>query len=304
MKKFVSKVGIFLLCASLLIVFYLLYEQLAHLIQYKQTVLGIASNYLTLQKQYEDYYEQTKNLKQVIILAKNKESNINRIEDAVNNYTKNIEGDISIYYKNLTTNESLVLNPDQKYYMASLYKVILTAFILHEVENGKTTLSAKIGTSSATLKDGLAQIITESNNEYAQAIANEYGWRKIEKQMKDKFGIEFSFTEKLEISIRNVGILFEDIALALNLPQSESNHLLTLLENQKRRSKLPKYLPANIYSHNKTGEFGDYSHDAGIFYTPKANYILVFMSKAQNPSATNEQMALMSKEIYELLNKL
>ena len=76
------------------------------------------------------------------------------------------------------------------------------------------------------------------------------------------------------------------------------------MNNQTHLNKLPKYLPKNIITHNKTGEFEDYSHDVGIFYTPKANYVLIFMSKTPSPGTTDEEMAQMSKDIFNALNDI
>lgn len=303
MSKFLKAFGISLISISILGVFYLIYDQIGSLLQYKKLVLGLTSEYVTLREQYLDYKQQTKNLRQLNILAKSQDSKISKIADIINSYSAKVNGDLSIYYKNLTTGESIIIHKDRKYYMASLYKVILTIFILDEIKNGKITLDTKIGTTSATLKTGLTKIIAESNNEYAQLLANKYGWGKIERAMKQKFGIDFTFNQNLEITVKNVGLLFEHIGLSLELTDDQNSYLLHLLKNQQKISKLPKYLPSNIYVHNKTGEFEDYSHDAGIFYTPKANYILIFMSQTENPGLTNEKMSLMSKDIYQLLNE-
>lgn len=302
MKHFL--IGLAIITATVVIglLIFMFYENSEALRLYKRSVLGAKEDYARLQKQYENYKEQTKNLRKISIIANTPDSKNIQISDTISKYSANITGGLSIYYKNLTTNESVILDEDRKYYMASLYKVILTLFILDEIKKGATTLDTKIGTSSATLETMLNKIITESNNEYAQALAEKYGWKKIETSMKQKLGIDFTFNQNLEANIKNIGFLFEDIALSLKVSGDETSFLLNLLKDQKKTSKLPKYLPSTVYSHNKTGEFEEYSHDAGIFYTPKANYILVFMSKTLSPGDTNEQMALMSKEIYEVLN--
>ena len=302
MKKISEALIILFILISIGGASYVIYEQISRILWYKNAVLGMYSNYQTLQKQYDDYKQQTKNQKLVTILAQNPDSNVNQIADIVANYAQKIEGAISIYYKNFTTNESIIVDRDQKYYMASLYKIILALYLLDKVNTRALELEEKVGTTSATLELALEKIISVSNNEYAITLADQYGWINIENAMKRKLGIEFSFSKDLAISIKDVGALFEDIALSINISKSDSEYILGLLGNQELRLKLPKYLPSNIYSHNKTGEWEDYSHDAGIFYTPKANYILVFMSKTQNPLQTNEQMALMSKDIYESLN--
>lgn len=293
MSKFLKALGISFISISILAVFYLIYGQIGGLMQYKESVLGLASQYVQLQQQYQNYKEQTKNLS----------SKTNQIAQIINAYVAKVNGDLSIYYKNLANNESAIVQGDRKYYMASLYKVILTIFILDEIKKGKITWDTKIGTTSTMLKTALNKIITESNNEYAQMLAQEYGWEEIEKSMKQKLGIDFTFNQNLEINVKNVGLLFENIALSFKVTGDQSSYLLNLLKDQRTTSKLPRYLSSNIYSHNKTGEFENYSHDAGIFYTPKANYILIFMSKTQDPGITNEQMAQMSKDIYESLNQ-
>jgi len=302
MKKF-FKVLVTAVTIIIVILFsYLIYDRTEQLQQYQKAILGTQDDYVRLQQQYTYYKEQTKNLRQLVVLTNNEDSKNIKIADIIYDYSNKVYGDLSVYYKNLTTNESIVVDGDRKYYMASLYKVILTIFILDEIKNGKITLDTKIGTSSATLETGLNKIITESNNQYAELLAKKYGWKEIEDAMKSKLGIDFAFNEDLEVDIENIGRLFEDIALSFKVTDGQSSFLLNLLKNQKKISKLPKYLPSNIYSHNKTGEFENYSHDAGIFYTPKANYILIFMSRTEDPLLTNEKMSLMSKDIYQLLN--
>lgn len=304
MKQFL--IGLIIISTTVIVILlaFTLYENNSELRQYKRETFGARTDYRNLLDRFDDYVERTKNLRQLVVMAKTTDSKNVQIADIIYDYSKKVDGDLSIYYKNLTTEETIFIDPDKTYYMASLYKVILTLFLLEEVANGNTSLKTRVGSSSATLNTAMEKIITESNNEYAEALARQYGWQAIETKMKERLGIEFSFSDGLETSVKTIGLLFEDIALSLKVSSDESSYLLNLLKDQKKTSKLPKYLPSTIYSHNKTGEFDGFSHDAGIFYTPKANYILVFMSKTKLPGETNEQMALMSKEIYETLNEV
>lgn len=295
-----------------LIVFFLLglslvfYKTNDNLIFFKNQSLGLRASYARLQQEYDALRLKTKNLKQITVVNIASNSKNPEIVEIINTYINKIDGDVSIYFKNLTTSESIIINGEQKYYMASLYKVILTLYVLDEIANGDTTLNEKIAitaSESATLATALDKIITESNNEYAQKLADIYGWETIEQIISKKLGISFRFDKDLSTTVKDMGVLFEDIALSLKVQDFESKYLLNLLQDQTKLSKLPKYLPKNILSHNKTGEYNEYSHDAGIFYTPKANYILIFMSKTEKSENTNEQMAQMSKEIYKTLNE-
>ncbi|MDP3941563.1 MAG: serine hydrolase [bacterium] len=282
---------------------YLIYLQNQNIQLYAKELLGIQQNYLKLESEYDRLKEKTKNVSQTVVLAKGDVAKTKQIGETITDYTKQVDGDISVYYKNLATDESITVDPDRKYYMASLYKVILVLYLLDKIQAGNASFSDRVGTSSATLDVAIDKIITESNNEYAQTLASQYGWKQIELAMKEKLGIDFSFDSDLQISIRNVEKLFEEISYSFKVSNDDSQYLLLLMNNQKKTNKLPKYLPKNIYSHNKTGELDGYSHDAAIFYTPRANYILIFMSKSKNPSITDELMAKMSKEIYEVLNR-
>jgi beta-lactamase class A len=282
---------------------YLIYKQQNTIRTYFQEIINAQKNYAKTKTAYDALKRQVKDSRKLIIIANDAASKNIKVSEIINTYASSASGDLSIYYKNLTTSESVQIDTDHKYYMASLYKVILVLYLLEQVKNGDASFSDRVGTSSATLDFAIDKIITESNNEFAQTLADKYGWKNIEKAMKEKLGISFSFGSSLQISAKNIGILFEEITNSLKLQDGESEYLLKLLNNQKKTNKLPKYLPKNIYSHNKTGEFENYSHDAGIFYTPRGNYILVFMSKTDDPAATNEQMAKMSKEIFDTINQ-
>ncbi|CAN5133545.1 hypothetical protein BH11PAT1_BH11PAT1_3890 [soil metagenome] len=276
----------------------------AELGQIKQKMFGNDAEYAKLKEEYIQYKERTKNFRQIVIVANSAESKNVKVGDIINTYAKNVNGDVSIFYKNLTTDESVIVAGDKTYYMASLYKVILTLYILDRVQKGEISLTDKTPGSSVTVEQALQKIITESNNEYAIALAEQYGWTNVEAYMRPLLGIDFHFDKNLDTDVKNMGSLFEEISLSLKISRSETTYLLNLLGDQKRISKLPKYLPTGIYSHNKTGEYEQYSHDAGIFYTAKANYILIFMSKTPSPGTTNEQMAKMSLDIYNTLNEV
>lgn len=303
MRLFFQVTSVVASTLAVVIIAFALYESTGELRELKRAIFGVREDYRKLEQAYETYREKTRNLRKVSVLTNPfVQSNNVQVGTIIAKHAREIQGELSIVYKNLSSGESVLIDEEKPYYMASLYKVILTLYLLEEVRLGHMKLTDAIGSPPIPLEEALNKIITESNNEYAITLAQTYGWDTIEKAMKAKLGIEFSFEEDLEINATNVGILFEDIVLSLKISDGESEYLLKLLNEQQHTQKLPKYLPKNVISHNKTGEFEGYSHDAAIFYTPKANYILIFMSNTPNPAATEEQMALMSKEVYEALN--
>lgn len=293
--------GVVFACVILLDV--IIFKQNQQLKSYENNMHASSDIQKKLEQEYQSVKDKGEKLRQITVLSANVKSPNTKIAKILEDYASQIDGDISIYYKNLNTQEYIVVEGDKTYYMASLYKVILTLYILDQVRDGNLDIKSSVNETGTTVEQALNKIITESNNEYAQMLSEKYGWEKIEKAMKNKLGIQFTFNENMEISINNIGLLFEDIALSLKMSSAQSEYILDLLRGQKKVHKLPKFLPTHIYSHNKTGEYEQYSHDAGIFYTPKANYILIFMSKTKAPGITDEKMAEMSKKIFDTLNQ-
>ena len=65
--------------------------------------------------------------------------------------------------------------------------------------------------------------------------------------------------------------------------------------------RIPKYLPEDIKVGHKTGELDSLRHDVGIILGKKSDYIFVFLSNTTSTENTSEQIALLSKEVFDAL---
>ena len=79
--------------------------------------------------------------------------------------------------------------------------------------------------------------------------------------------------------------------------------MLDLLKKQKLNNKLPANLPEGVEIAHKTGEIGYFTHDAGIVYTSKGDYIIVVLSQSDMPSAAEDRIASISKNVYDYFQK-
>ena len=79
--------------------------------------------------------------------------------------------------------------------------------------------------------------------------------------------------------------------------------MISLLLAQKVNDRISKYLPADIKIAHKTGELETIRNDAGIVFGKKGDYIFVFLSDTANPLNATEQIATLSKQIFEELEK-
>ena len=74
--------------------------------------------------------------------------------------------------------------------------------------------------------------------------------------------------------------------------------MLQLLKIQKLNNKIPRYLPKDTVVAHKTGELDPFTHDAGIVYTPNGNYIIVVLSKSDDPDLAENRIADISKNVF------
>src|SRR3989344_5323342 len=91
--------------------------------------------------------------------------------------------------------------------------------------------------------------------------------------------------------------VYEKLEKKQLVSSSASEAMLLLLKQQTLNDRIPKYLPESINVAHKTGELGGYKHDAGIVFTPKGDYIIVVLSKGDDPSVATERIATFSEKL-------
>jgi beta-lactamase class A len=158
------------------------------------------------------------------------------------------------------------------------------------------------GFISFSVSDALFQMITVSHNYAALLLSKKVGLSKVAEFMQNS-GLSES---KLGLSggppvttSSDIALFFEKLYRKDLVNNRYSDEMLAMLQKQSLNNKLPKYLPKETYVAHKTGEIGEYSHDGGIIFSNKGNYIIVILSESENPSETEEKIALISKKIYE-----
>lgn len=247
----------------------------------------------------------------------------NSVEEALAG-TKGIYG---VVVKNLKTGESYYLNEHRIFKAGSLYKLWIMAAVYKNIQNGELTedkqLSQEVeilndkfniddevaelteGTVSMTVGDALKQMITISHN-YAALLLTE----NIKLSIVAKYLKEWEFNESKTgtdgddpvTTAFDIALFFEKL-YKLELADKENTDKMTgLLQNQQNNDKLPKYLPEDIKIAHKTGELGWFSHDGGIVYSPKGDYVIVVLSESGLPIGAKERIAEVSKAVYKYFN--
>jgi beta-lactamase class A len=79
--------------------------------------------------------------------------------------------------------------------------------------------------------------------------------------------------------------------------------MLTLLKRQRLNNKLPKYLPEEIIVAHKTGELDQFTHDVGIVYGTKGNYIITVLSESNSRLQAEERIANVSEAVFKYFSE-
>ncbi len=252
----------------------------------------------------------------------------NDLKAVVENALAGTQGKYGIVIKNLKTGESYYSNEHQVFQPGSLYKVWVMATAYKQIQEGSLkedeeltedvqVLNDKFNISSDTadLTEGtvdfsvdsaLTQMITISHNYAALLLTERVRLSKIAEFLQQNgfkestVGTDGSAPTSTP---SDIALFFEKLYKGELANPEYTDKMLNLLKAQKLNDKLPKYLPDEAVVAHKTGEIDNFSHDGGIVYTPKGDYIIVVLSESDSPPGAEERIAEVSKAVYEYFSK-
>ncbi len=223
---------------------------------------------------------------------------------------------------NLKTGEYYLQNENSIFETASLYKLWVMAAVFEEIYKGKLNLEEVINddivhlytkfhlsTPSANEKlslkvtDAIEKMITVSDNDAALLLSAKIRLSNI-KLFLNNYGFadsKLGNNDKGPITTpHNIAIFFKGLYEGKIIDQANSDQMLSILKRQRLNTKLPKYLPDGISTAHKTGELNEFTHDAGIVFAPKGDYIIVVLTEGKPESRfmTEERIANLSVAVY------
>lgn len=258
----------------------------------------------------------------------NPDKNSEKLEKIVQNELKNTKGNYAVVIKNLTTGERYYYYEHKIFETASLYKLFVMGTVYQSIHNGELTqkdvLSAEIqalntrfgiATESAELREGsltipvesaLERMISNSDNYSALLLTNKIRLSKVALFLTQNSLIDTKMGTtggNPTTSAYDIGLFFQKLYDGELSDNAFKENMLMLLKKQRLNSKIPKYLPKNIPIAHKTGELNKISHDAGIVFSQKNDYVIVVLTDTTNPVAASEIISTMSKSVYEYFQK-
>jgi len=245
----------------------------------------------------------------------------NGLEKAVLDSLKGSKGTYAVAIKNLNTGESYYLNEHKKFEAASLYKNWIMATVFGQIETGKISRDEilkkdiaklneefEIATESAEMTEGeievsviqaLIGMITISHNYDALILTDRVRLSSVRSFLAESGLNESSVGSPPLITAYDASLFFEKLYKQELASPESTKEMIDFLKKQTLNNKIPKFLPEDLVIAHKTGELGSFTHDAGIVYTPKGNYIIAILSESNYPSGAEENISKISKVVYD-----
>lgn len=231
-------------------------------------------------------------------------------------------GTYAVVVKQLSGGDKEVyLNEDMELETASLYKLWIMATVYQHIEDGKLTLDTELegkiedlnedfdiasesaefeeGEVSGTVEELMHEMITISDNYKALLLATSVRMSNVAALLKE-YGLNHSKTGSPPRSTAfEIAAFYEKLYSGEIVTPEASLAMLELLSKQRLNDRIPEPLPANTKVAHKTGELGEYKHDAGIVYGPSGDYILVIMSETPSQENAVEVEQEISRVVWE-----
>jgi beta-lactamase class A len=250
------------------------------------------------------------------------------LEASINKALEGSKGRYGIAVKNLKTGESFYKDEDSEFEAGSLYKLWTMATVFKQIEAGTLKEDQKLSRTIAylnqrfsidpklaeqteggitlTVSQALNQMITISHNYAALLLTEKIRLSSVANFLKQN-GFNKSSVgttgDAPTTTPSDIALFFEKLHKGeLGSPDS-TQKMLDLLKSQKLNHKIPKNLPNGTVVAHKTGEIGWFTHDGGIIFSEKGEYIIVVLSESPSPKGAEERIADISKAVFDYFNK-
>ncbi|MBI2442456.1 MAG: serine hydrolase [Candidatus Levybacteria bacterium] len=268
-----------------------------------------------------------KNITSPLVLLSPSQSPVS-LAHAINQTLTNTDGQYGIVVKNLQTGEHFAQLEHTSFDAASLYKLWVMAVVYEQISTNRlredqklkedvVTLNEKfdIASESAELTEGeieltveeaLEKMITVSDNYAAFLLVAKVRLATIASFLKTNGFLESKVGTSGGSPVStasDIALFFEKLYRGQLGTTEATEKMIALLKRQRLNGKLPKHLPEETVIVHKTGELDQFSHDAGIVYAPAGAYIIAVLSKTSDRVEADEQIAYVSKAVFEYFSK-
>ena len=246
-----------------------------------------------------------------------------------------MSGQVSCWYRDLTTGETFGWQEEMVHSSASVIKIFLMAFLFRKFRDG--TLSPEdridlrpelIAPSAGVLsylrdlkelsvRDLIELMIIVSDNSATNVLIDLAGKEALNAFLEKELGLAHTRLRRRMMdldaiargednttSALDAGIILERMYRGTLVSQEDSREMLRVLKDQQDSSLIPWYLREELPEHtiaHKTGGLDHVLHDAALVDLPGRPYILCFFGSGVDRPAFGRLMQEASRRIWQEL---
>jgi beta-lactamase class A len=206
-------------------------------------------------------------------------------------YLGSVGGRYSVYLSDLSTGQEMGMNQDTTMTAASVIKVPLALYLLHQVEAGAVSLDDQVvlqqddfmtgtgtlyGSAHAgdryTMRDLLTVLIRQSDNTAWRALGRVLGRAAIDAYAA-QVGAPGCTQDGDDCTAKRAGLLLARLSTGGLLNADHTQYLLQLLESTAFNDRINYYLSGVPIAH-KVGMLGGVINDTGVVFAPGHQFVV------------------------------
>jgi beta-lactamase class A len=203
--------------------------------------------------------------------------------------------DIGVAIIDIKTGDSQTYGVNVPFVAASTAKLLTAIAYLHDVEQGKTTLSQPVGTRSA--QEALKAMIIDSDNDAWNAFNNGVMSHSELRQYANTISLNNYNPDTNTITPDSVALLLSNLYQKKLLNNEHTQLLLSYMAQAKEVEYITNSVPSGAKVYHKPGYLADRVHDAAVVDNGTRPYVLVIFSKSHTAGYNSANGAALFKQI-------
>lgn len=222
-----------------------------------------------------------------------------------------------VVVKSIADGSGAAVNADKLFNAASLFKVAVMYEAFHQRAGGLISFDAELVVTpyydsfglgprltgvcqSLSVGEALVAMMAVSDNAAAVMLQDLVGSRHVNASMA-ALGLADTrlLEDELPTTAQDMALLLEMIARGRAVDRAASQEMVDLMALESLDDRLPALLPEGTLVAHKTANWSDATHDAGIVYSPEAEYVIVVLSDKEYEA---KPIAELSRAVYEYYN--
>ena len=258
-----------------------------------------------------------------------------KMELNVQDVSQSLDGTLGVVIKDLTSNETVAILPDEVFPTASSIKVAVLAELYRQAQLGKLKLTDLYtvqksdlvpdsdimggltpGVTQITLRDLATMMVAVSDNSATNVLIDRVGMENVN-GLLDSLGLKRTRLRRKMMDLkaasegrenvatpRELAQLLEMIYRGTVLDQAATNDFFTVLSTHKD-SWIPRDLPDGLRIANKPGSLEGVRNDVGLIFLDRRPYIVsVMTSYLRNEREGENAISRISLIAYRTFDRL